>query len=132
LPELPPDEARRIGGEQEIIARYEPERAVETLPVLLADRKERARLMTLLDCVLADQRVQRIEPSGAQKAMLARIRGVLGRADHPLLTVRRGNGSRSNGKTGAPGNTDHAEDRAAGKRSRRKLPSHASSGEGVA
>ena len=37
LPELPPDEARRIGGEQEIIARYEPDKAVETLPVLLAD-----------------------------------------------------------------------------------------------
>ena len=69
LPELAPDEARRIGGEQEIIARYEPERAVETLSVLLADRKDRARLLTLLDCVLADERVQRIEPSAAQKAM---------------------------------------------------------------
>ena len=33
LPDLPLDEARRIGGEQEIIARYEPEKAVETLPV---------------------------------------------------------------------------------------------------
>ena len=28
LPELAPDEVRRIGGEQEIIARYEPEKAV--------------------------------------------------------------------------------------------------------
>ena len=40
LPELAPDEARRIGGEQEIIARYEPDKAVETLPVLLS-RAER-------------------------------------------------------------------------------------------
>src|SRR4030095_3976230 len=81
LPELPPDEARRIGGEQEIIARYAPDRAVDTLPVLLAKRKDRARLLTLLDCVLADERVQRIEPSTEQKAMLARIRGVLGAVD---------------------------------------------------
>ena len=74
LPELAPDEARRIGGEQEIIARYEPEKAVETLPVLLAERKDRDRLLTLLERVLADKRVQRIQPSAEQKAMLARIR----------------------------------------------------------
>ena len=39
LPDLPLDQVRRIAGEQEIIARYEPERAVETLPLLLSDRK---------------------------------------------------------------------------------------------
>ena len=74
LPELAPDEARRIGGEQEIISRYEPEKAVETLPVLVAEPKDRDRLLTLLERVLADQRVQRIQPSAEQKAMLARIR----------------------------------------------------------
>ena len=74
LPELALDQARRIGGEQEIIARYEPEKAVETLPALVADRKDRDRLLTLLERVLADRRVQRIQPSAAQKAMLARIR----------------------------------------------------------
>jgi len=78
LPELAPDEARRIGGEQEIIARYEPAKAVETLPVLLAGRKDRDRLLTLLERVLADKRVQRVQPSRKQTAMLARIRGVLG------------------------------------------------------
>jgi pimeloyl-ACP methyl ester carboxylesterase len=80
LPDIPPDEARRIGGEQEIIARYEPEKAVKTLPALLADRKDRERLLTLLERVLADKRVQRIQPSPEQKAMLARIRSVLGSA----------------------------------------------------
>ena len=53
-------------------------RAVETLPVLLAKRKDRDRLLTLLERVLADKRVQRIEPSTEQVAMLARIRRVLG------------------------------------------------------
>jgi len=129
LPELAPDKARRIGGEQEIIARYEPDKAIETLSVLLADRKERARLLTLLECVLGDQRVQRIEPSATQKAMLARIRSVLGGADRPLLALRRGNGS-SNGKSEGPGRK-HAKDRPTGKRSRAKLLRHASSGQGV-
>ena len=76
LPQLAPDELRRIGGEQEIIARYEPEKAVETLPVLVADRKDRNRLLTLLERVLADPRVQGIRPSAEQKAMRrARRRG---------------------------------------------------------
>jgi hypothetical protein len=88
LPDLPLDEARRIGGEQEVIARYEPERAVETLPVLLAKRKDRDRLLTLLERVLADKRVQRIQPSAEQTAMLARIRRVLGAAHRQPQAVR--------------------------------------------
>jgi hypothetical protein len=77
LPDLALDEVRRIGGEQEIIARYEPERAVETLPALLPDRADRDRLLKLLERVLADERVQRIRPSPEQAAMLVRIRQVL-------------------------------------------------------
>ena len=77
LPADPPDVARRVWGKQEIIARYEPERAVATLPRLLAERKDRERLLTLLHRVLADKRMQRIQPSPEQKAMLARIRSVL-------------------------------------------------------
>ncbi len=90
LPELALDEARRIGGEQEIIARYEPEKAVETLPALVAERKDRDRLLTLLERVLADQRVQRIQPSAEQKAMLARIRRVLGAVERRPVGSRRG------------------------------------------
>jgi pimeloyl-ACP methyl ester carboxylesterase len=78
LPDLAPDEARRIEGEQEIIARYEPDKAVDTLAALLANRKDRERLLSLLERVLTDKRVQRIQPSAEQKAMLARIRRVLG------------------------------------------------------
>src|SRR5262249_31144978 len=74
LPEAPPDEARRIAGEQEIIARAMPDKAVETLPALLTARSDRERLLTLLKRVLADKRVQSIKPSAEQKAMLARIR----------------------------------------------------------
>ena len=92
LPELPPDEMRRISGEQEIIARYEPARAVETLPVLLARRKDRDGLVTLLERVLADKRVQRIQPSAEQTAMLARIRRVLGWAGRRPGWARRGQG----------------------------------------
>jgi hypothetical protein len=36
LPELSPAEVRRIGGAQEVIARHEPDKAVETLPALLS------------------------------------------------------------------------------------------------
>jgi hypothetical protein len=69
---------RRIGGKQEIIARYEPQRAIETLPALLGGNKDRERLLALLDRVLADRRVQRIQPTDQQIAVLARIREVLG------------------------------------------------------
>jgi pimeloyl-ACP methyl ester carboxylesterase len=93
LPELVPDEARRIGGEQEIIARYEPEQAIETLPLLLAHAKDRERLLTLLERVIADKRVQRIEPSEEQRAMLARIRGVLGAPIRPQRMTARRKGS---------------------------------------
>ena len=93
LPDLPLDEARRIGGEQEIIARYEPEKAVQTLPFLLSDANDRDRLLTLLDRVLRDKRVQRIQPSAEQSAMLARIRGVLASPDARRGAERRGNGS---------------------------------------
>jgi len=77
LPALSPEEWRRVRGEQEIIARYEPERSIETLPDLLPERADRERLLTLLGRVLADKRVQSSHPTAEQAAMLERIRGVL-------------------------------------------------------
>jgi pimeloyl-ACP methyl ester carboxylesterase len=77
LPQVPPDQFRRIRGEQEIIARYEPEQAIASLPQLLHDPADRTRLLTLLDKLMADPRVQAVQPSAQQQAMLARIRSVL-------------------------------------------------------
>jgi pimeloyl-ACP methyl ester carboxylesterase len=77
LPKVAPDQFRRIRGEQEIIARYEPEQAVASLPQLLSDPADRTRLLTLLDKLIADERVQAVKPSAHQLEMLGRIRGVL-------------------------------------------------------
>ena len=77
LPSLPLDQWRRIRGEQEIIARYEPDQAIETLPELLRERADRERLITLLERLLADRRVLQSKPTPEQMAMLERIRSVL-------------------------------------------------------
>ena len=101
LPKLPIEDMRRIGGKQEIIARYEREKAIETLPVLLSQRKDRQRLLTLIDRVLADKRVQRIKPSAEQAATLASIRSVLGSL--PRLPSASGHGNGSGRTATAPG-----------------------------
>ena len=74
---MSPHDWRRIRGEQEIIARYEPDRAIDTLPLLLDEHADRERLVTLLDKLLADRRVQATAPTAAQVAMLGRIRKAL-------------------------------------------------------
>jgi hypothetical protein len=89
VPDLPRDQWRRIRGEQEIIARYEPERALGTLPTLLANRDDRERLLTLLDKLIVDKRVQAAHPTPEQLAMLDRIHLVLSEAPaapQPLST----------------------------------------------
>ena len=77
MPKLPLDQWRRIRGEQEIIAHYDREQALGTLPALLADRADREKLLTLLDKLMADERVQHAKPTPEQLAMLERIRAVL-------------------------------------------------------
>ncbi|MDQ5941539.1 MAG: hypothetical protein QG572_352 [Pseudomonadota bacterium] len=78
LPDMAPDALRRIRGEQEIIVRFEPEKALATLPQLLSDPQERQRLLKLLDAVLADKRIQKLEPTAEQKLALEHVRSVLG------------------------------------------------------
>ncbi|MBV9892395.1 MAG: DUF3141 domain-containing protein, partial [Rhizobacter sp.] len=91
LPDLPRDQVRRIGGVQEIVAEYEPEKAIAALPALLADREDRERLLTLLDRVLADPRVQRIEHTPQQRKRLEQIRRVL----RPAARIANGRGRAS-------------------------------------
>jgi hypothetical protein len=77
LPPVQPDEWRRIRGEQDIIVRYEPERALETLPALVKEAADRDRLVALYQRLLADKRFQGLQPTEEQNAMLGRARDVL-------------------------------------------------------
>jgi len=107
LPALAPDAWRRIRGEQEIIVRYEPEQALATLPELLADPRDRERLVTLVQRLFADERVQRARPSAEQVAMLETIGKAL--ADVPSRSARKGNGARKRaGKAPRKGNGKRA------------------------
>ena len=78
MPKLSPDEWRRIRGEQDIIVRYEPEKAVATLPALLSDPADRARLIALARRLLDDERLRQVKPSPEQFAMLESIAKTLG------------------------------------------------------
>ena len=49
LPDIELADLRRVEGEQEIIVRYAPERALETLPALVRAPADRERLATLLE-----------------------------------------------------------------------------------
>jgi pimeloyl-ACP methyl ester carboxylesterase len=78
LPAVPLEQMRRTAGEQEIIATYEPDKAIATLPALLPRREERARLLTLLERLENDERVRHDGLTAEQRAMLARVRKALG------------------------------------------------------
>jgi hypothetical protein len=83
LPAMPPDQWRRVRGEQEIIVRYEPDRALATLPKLLADPADRERLVKLVRLLLADERVQRAKPTAEQLAMVEGLRATMGATKAP-------------------------------------------------
>jgi hypothetical protein len=86
---MAPTDLRRIAGEQEVMARLERDRAIDTLADLLPDAQDRRRLLALLDRVLADERVQAIQPSPAQLRTLERIRNVLDPAAPAAARTRR-------------------------------------------
>jgi hypothetical protein len=77
LPDLEHDQWRRIRGEQDIIVRYEPDRALASLPALLAEPGDRKRFLTLVDKLAEDERVQGMAPTAAQLEMVERIRALL-------------------------------------------------------
>lgn len=76
-PRISPERERRVRGEQEIIVHYEPDRALKTLPHLLRRSADRERLLTLLEAVLAETKLGRIQPTPEQILMFEKIRGVL-------------------------------------------------------
>jgi pimeloyl-ACP methyl ester carboxylesterase len=97
LPPLAADQWHAIRGRQEIICRYEPERAVETLPSLLKSADDRTRFVTLLDRLLADPRIPTARASAAQRAMHERIRELLpiAPANAPRLAAARRKAARA-------------------------------------
>jgi hypothetical protein len=78
LPTVPLEQMRRTAGEQEIIATYEPDKAIATLPALLPRREERERLLTLLGRLENDERVRHDGLTAEQRRMLERVRKALG------------------------------------------------------
>ncbi len=77
LPDLPPDQWRRIRGEQDIIVRYEPDEALATLPELLRDADDRTRFATLVRRLVTDQRMRQAQPTRDQLAMVEEIERTL-------------------------------------------------------
>ncbi len=83
LSKLTADEARRVRAEQSTVVALEPERALETLPKLVASDRDRDRLLDLLERAAA-----MVELNQDQETMLDRIRRVL----TPVGAAMRGNG----------------------------------------
>ena len=97
LPAMPPDQWRRVRGEQEIIVRYAPEEALSTLPQLLRHRADRARLVTLAQRLLADERIRREKPSSEQVALIQQLERSLAiemRPRRPRVAARKRTGGR--------------------------------------
>jgi len=80
LPPLAWDQWRRLRGEQEIIASYEPEQAIATLPALLPEGDDRERLLTLIDRLAVDERVRHTGLTPEQISALNHIRSALGQS----------------------------------------------------
>jgi hypothetical protein len=89
LPALARDEMRRVRGEQDIIVRYARERAITTLPKLLAQRADRERLLTLMDKLGADPRLFGRPISAHDRDVIEQVRKVLGGPAPRLAAVKK-------------------------------------------
>ncbi|MBX9961807.1 MAG: DUF3141 domain-containing protein [Burkholderiales bacterium] len=98
MPALPPDALRRERGLQEIIVQQDPERALATLPTLLAAQEDRVRFAELFHRLLHDERIAADAPNAEQLAMLERIRSTLGLTD-AAPRPRRPTGSNASRRT---------------------------------
>ncbi len=97
LPQISQEERRRIRGQQAVIVEFEPERSLETLPALLPDPADRARLLTLCERLAVDPRLWKERSAPEQLAMLERIRKALAA---PATARRRRGSSRRTAETG--------------------------------
>ena len=98
LPDMAPDQWRRLRGEQEIIIAYAPQDAVATLPELLADPGDRDRFRALFEQLLHDPRLIGQGATDEQQTMLRRIEGVLGARPAPKTQTRRRAARKAAGK----------------------------------
>jgi hypothetical protein len=89
LPDMPADQWRRVRGEQEIIVRYAPDEALATLPQLLRSEADRAKLVTLVQRLLGDERVRRATASREQLDMIEHIGQALAVEAKPARKVSR-------------------------------------------
>ncbi len=87
LPNIPRDEQRRIRGMQDLIVRRDREGALAALPHLVEDRADRERLRMLLERVMADEGVRRLQLAPEQIQMLQRILRLLDETD-PVAAPR--------------------------------------------
>jgi hypothetical protein len=87
LPDLTLEQWRRVRGEQEVIVRHEPERALATLPKLLDQGDDRERFFAFIERLIGDRRIQGTDLTPAQSAMLARLREVLDVKGGPRLRL---------------------------------------------
>jgi hypothetical protein len=76
LPDLPVHEWKLIRGQQDILVRFDPERAMATLPRLLADPVDRERFLQVLERLVNDRRLA-AELSPEQLETVKRIRKAL-------------------------------------------------------
>jgi hypothetical protein len=76
LPDMPWNEWRLIRGRQDLIVKFEPERALEAMATLLSDEGDRTRYLTLLGRLTSDPDFPGLEKE--QTEMLGRILKVLG------------------------------------------------------
>jgi pimeloyl-ACP methyl ester carboxylesterase len=119
LPQIDAFDWRTIRGEQEVIAQHAPERAVATLPLLLADPADRARFLALLERIVADRRIQESAPGRDQVAMFERIRNLLARPGRAPAAATRSAARKSPQRSAAParrGTTKTRATRTNGKR----------------
>ncbi|UWZ84602.1 DUF3141 domain-containing protein [Occallatibacter riparius] len=76
IPKVTPEQMRIIRGNQEVICRHAPQRALKTLPLLLSTPTDQENFLTLIEAVVDDYSAT-FGMTEEQSTMLQRIRDVL-------------------------------------------------------